>query len=186
MQTEIIIAGFGGQGVLFAGQLLSYAAMDSGKEVTWIPSYGPEMRGGTANCTVIIADQEIGSPLVRHPRAVIAMNLPSLDKYEPLVVPGGVLVVNSSLINRPVKRTDLRAVVIPASDIAERLGDKRMTNMVLLGGLLANLPLMPIEALEKALEQHLPARHHKLLPLNSKALREGATFLSLEPAGEIH
>ena len=93
MQTEIVIAGFGGQGVLFAGQILTYAAMDIGKEVTWIPSYGPEMRGGTANCTVIIADEEIGSPLVRHPRGVIAMNLPSLDKYEPLVAQGGVLII---------------------------------------------------------------------------------------------
>ena len=177
MQTEIIIAGFGGQGVLFAGQLLSYAAMDAGKEVTWIPSYGPEMRGGTANCTVIIADVEIGSPLVRHPKAVIAMNLPSLDKYESTVVVGGVLVVNSSMVNRSIRRTDLPAILIPASDIAESLGDKRMMNMVLLGSLLANLPLLPIEALEKALEQHLPARHHRLLPLNYKALRQGATYL---------
>jgi 2-oxoglutarate ferredoxin oxidoreductase subunit gamma len=183
MQTELIIAGFGGQGVLFAGQLLSYAAMDAGKEVTWIPSYGPEMRGGTANCTVIIADEEIGSPLVRHPKAAIAMNLPSLDKCEAMVITGGVLVVNSSMVNRLIKRTDLRTVIIPASDIAESLGDKRMTNMVLLGGLLVNLPLLPIEALEKALEQHLPARHHRLLSLNYKALRQGATFLCPVLAG---
>src|SRR5512146_349516 len=100
MQTDIIIAGFGGQGVLFAGQLLAYAAMDEGKEVTWIPSYGPEMRGGTANCTVIIADEEIGSPLVRNPRAAVAMNLPSLDKYETTISTGGVLIVNASIINR--------------------------------------------------------------------------------------
>src|SRR4030067_973862 len=107
MQTEILIAGFGGQGVLFAGQVLAYAAMDAGKEVTWIPSYGPEMRGGTANCTVIIGDEEIGSPLVLNPRGVIAMNLPSFDKYEPLVVPGGALIVNASLVNRPVRDTGL-------------------------------------------------------------------------------
>jgi 2-oxoglutarate ferredoxin oxidoreductase subunit gamma len=180
MQTEVIIAGFGGQGVLFAGQLLSYAAMDAGKEVTWIPSYGPEMRGGTANCTVIVADEEIGSPSVRHPLAVIAMNLPSLDKYEAAITPGGVLVVNSSMVNRDVRRTDIHSVIIPANEIAESLGDKRMTNMVLLGGLLANLPILPIEALEKALEQHLPARHHRLLPFNFKALRQGATYLSQE------
>jgi 2-oxoglutarate ferredoxin oxidoreductase subunit gamma len=104
MQTEIVIAGFGGQGVLFAGQVLAYAAMDSGKEVTWIPSYGPEMRGGTANCTVIIADEEIGSPLVRHPLALIAMNLPSLDKYEVTVARNGTLIVNSSLIERSIQR----------------------------------------------------------------------------------
>jgi 2-oxoglutarate ferredoxin oxidoreductase subunit gamma len=176
MQTEVIIAGFGGQGVLFAGQLLSYAAMDAGQEVTWIPSYGPEMRGGTANCTVIIADEEIGSPLVRNPRAVIAMNLPSLDKYEPSIQPGGVLVVNSSMVNRPAKRNDIHTIMIPANDIAETLGDKRMANMALLGGLLANLPILSIEAIQKTLAEHLPARHHKLLPLNYEALHKGASY----------
>lgn len=174
MQTEIIIAGFGGQGVLFAGQLLAYAGMDSGMEVTWIPSYGPEMRGGTANCTVIISTEEIGSPQVHYPTAVIAMNLPSLDKYENMVKPGGVLVVNTSMVNRAVRRTDVRVVAVPGSEIAETLGDRRMTNMVLLGGLLANLPILPVEALEKALAEHLPARHQRLLPLNSKALHQGA------------
>src|SRR5512141_1419227 len=106
MQKEIMIAGFGGQGVLFAGQVLAYAAMDLGKETTWIPSYGPEMRGGTANCTVIIAEEEIGSPLVRNPGAVVAMNLPSLEKYEQVVKAGGVLVVNSTIIPRAVERKD--------------------------------------------------------------------------------
>ncbi len=101
MQTEIILSGFGGQGIMFAGQILTYAAMDAGKEVTWIPSYGPEMRGGTANCTVVIADEEIGSPVVKNPDAVLAMNLPSLDKYEPMVKPGGVLVINASMVDRP-------------------------------------------------------------------------------------
>ena len=178
MQTEIIVAGFGGQGVLFTGQLLSYAAMDEGREVTWIPSYGPEMRGGTANCTVIISDEEIGSPMVRNPAAVIAMNLPSLDKYEPLVKPGGVLIVNSSIIDRPVTRTDIKVVLVPGNDIAERIADRRMTNMVLLGALLANLPVLPIEAIEKALKDHLPERHHRLLPSNYQALREGATYIA--------
>ncbi len=181
MQTEIIIAGFGGQGVLFAGQLLSYAALDEGREVTWIPSYGPEMRGGTANCTVIISDEEIGSPMVRYPQAVIAMNLPSLDKYEEMVKPGGVLVVNSSIIERPVTRTDIKVVLVPGNDIAERIANSRMTNMVLLGALLANLPAgsaVPLEAIEKALKDHLPERHHKLLPSNYQALREGATHLA--------
>lgn len=180
MQTEIIIAGFGGQGVLFAGQLLSYAAMDEGREVTWIPSYGPEMRGGTANCTVVIADEEIGSPLVQNPQAVIAMNLPSLDKYEPSVRPGGVLVVNTSLANRPTNRQDIRCVAIPGSEIAEELGDRRMTNMVLLGGLLANLPVLSMEAIERALQAHLPARHQRLLPLNMQALHRGASFVVAE------
>jgi len=132
------------------------------------------MRGGTANCTVVIADEEIGSPLVRHPNAAVAMNLPSLDKYESVIKPGGVLVVNSSMINRPVNRTDIVVVMVPANEIAERLGDKRMTNMVLMGALLANLKVLPLEALEKALQEHLPARHHRFLPLNYQALREGA------------
>ncbi len=180
MQTEIIIAGFGGQGVLFGGQLLSYAAMDEGREVTWIPSYGPEMRGGTAHCTVVIADEEIGSPLVHNPQAVIAMNLPSLDKYEPLVRPGGVLVINTSLADRQAIRQDIRVVSIPGTDIAEELGDRRMANMVLLGGLLANLPVLSIEAIEQALQTHLPARHQRLLPLNMQALRRGASFVVTE------
>ena len=176
MQSEIIIAGFGGQGVLFAGQLLAYAALAEGKETTWIPSYGPEMRGGTANCTVVIADEEIGSPMVRNPQAVIALNLPSLDKYEKLVAPGGVLVVNTSMVDRKATRKDIKVVEVPGNEIAEKLGEKRMTNMVLLGGLLANLPVLPIEAIEKALKEHLPERHQKLLPLNSQALKEGAKF----------
>lgn len=176
MQIEVIVAGFGGQGVLFAGQLLSYAAMDAGKEVTWIPSYGPEMRGGTANCTVIIADEEIGSPLVRHPKAAIVMNLPSLDKYEDEIVSGGYLVMNSSMVNRPAMRKDIHAIAIPANEIAEQLGDKRLTNMVLLGGLMANLPVFPVEVLKKALEVHLPARHQKLLGLNYQALERGFAF----------
>lgn len=173
MQTEIIIAGFGGQGVLFAGQVLAYAAMDSGKEVTWIPSYGPEMRGGTANCTVIISDEEIGSPLVRNPKAVIALNLPSADKYEPLMAEDGVLVGNRSLINREFSREDITSVLIPANEIAEAIGDKRLTNMVMLGALLALLPVLPMEAIAKALEDHLPARHKRLLPANMQALEAG-------------
>jgi 2-oxoglutarate ferredoxin oxidoreductase subunit gamma len=179
MQTEIIIAGFGGQGVLFGGQLLAYAGMDEGREVTWIPSYGPEMRGGTANCTVIIADEEIGSPLVRYPKAVIAMNLPSLDKYEESVAEGGLLVVNASIVNRQVTRSGIRSVMIPGNEIAESLGDRRMTNMVLLGGLLANLPVLSLEALERALKAHLPARHQKLLPMNMQALRRGAEYAAV-------
>src|SRR5512141_2758536 len=118
MQKEIIIAGFGGQGVLFGGQVLAYAAMDAGKEVTWIPSYGPEMRGGTANCTIVIADEEIGSPTVRNPKAAIVLNLPSLEKYEPLVSSGGVQIINSSLVNRGATRTDIDSLLIPAQEIA--------------------------------------------------------------------
>src|SRR5512143_920952 len=135
MQTEVIFAGFGGQGVLFAGQVLAFAAMDAGHDVTWMPSYGPEMRGGTANCTVVIADEEIGSPLVRHPKAAVVMNLPSLDKYEPLVAPGGVLIVNSTLITRRPAREDIRVIEAPANAIAEELGSAKLANMVLAGAL---------------------------------------------------
>jgi 2-oxoglutarate ferredoxin oxidoreductase subunit gamma len=178
MQTEIITAGFGGQGVLFTGQLLTYAAMDEGREVTWIPSYGPEMRGGTANCTVVISDEEIGSPMVSDPQAVIAMNLPSLDKYEGKVRPGGVLVVNESMVDRAVSRQDIKVVMVKANEIAEELGDKRMMNMVLLGALIANLPVIPLKAIEKALAGHLPERHHKMLPKNYEALKRGAAHLA--------
>ena len=174
--TEIRFSGFGGQGVLFAGQILAFAGMDAGKEVTWIPSYGPEMRGGTANCTVLIADEEIGSPVVRHPKAVVVMNLPSLDKYEPVLPEGGVLIINASLVNRGTTRSDITALSVPANEIAEKIGNKRLTNMVLLGALLEKLPVLSISALEEALKNHLPERHRKLLPANLEALKLGAAF----------
>jgi len=173
MQKEIIISGFGGQGVLFAGQVIAYAAMDSGKQVTWIPSYGPEMRGGTANCTVVIADHEIGSPLVKNPPLVIALNLPSFDKYEPMMQVGGTLVVNQSMVDHGAARTDINTVFVAANEIAEEIGDKRLTNMVTVGALLAALPEVTLEALEAALKGHLPARHQHLLPKNYQALRRG-------------
>jgi len=176
MQTEVFLAGFGGQGVMFAGQVLSYAAMDIGKEVTWIPSYGPEMRGGTANCTVVIADEEIGSPLVQNPPAVIIMNLPSLDKYEPIVKPGGVLVVNSSMVDRDVSRSDITWVSIPCNEIAEEAGDRRMANIVATGALLALLPVLTLEDIESALNAHMPGRHKDLLPKNVEALKRGAEY----------
>lgn len=183
MQTEIIISGFGGQGALFAGQLLAYAAMDEGKHVTWIPSYGPEMRGGTAHCTVIISDDEIGSPLVRNPAAVIAMNMPSLDKYESLVAPGGVLVVNSSLTTHAAARTDIRAIEVPANAIAEELGSvtRSVANLVLTGALLAATNALSLEAVERALEAHLPEKHRKLLGANKEALRRGAALAEATP-----
>ena len=176
MQTEIVFSGFGGQGVLFAGQILTFAGMDAGKEVTWMPSYGPEMRGGTANCTVIIADEEIGSPQVRHPQAAVVMNLPSLDKYEPVLAEGGVLIINASLVNRGATRTDIISVSVPANEIAERLGNKRLANMVLLGALFEKLHVLSMSALDDALKNHLPERHRKFLPANLEALKQGAAF----------
>ncbi|RME54940.1 MAG: 2-oxoacid:ferredoxin oxidoreductase subunit gamma, partial [Caldilineae bacterium] len=152
METSIVIAGFGGQGVLFAGQLLAYAALEADKHVTWIPSYGPEMRGGTANCTVIIADEPIGSPYAPNPDAVIAMNLPSTEKYLPLVRPGGLLLYNSSLVEPPEARPDIQMVPVPATELARAHGNERLANVVMLGALLALQPVLPVEAVERALE----------------------------------
>lgn len=173
MQTEIVISGFGGQGVLFAGQILAYAAVHAEKEVTWFPSYGPEMRGGTANCTVIISDEEIGSPAVKNPEAVIVLNLPSLDKYEPLVRSGGTLVVNTSLVNRKVERNDVDVIYIAANEVAEEIGDKRLTNMVMLGALLERVPALSVDDVKHALDLHLPAKRRDMLPLNKEALDMG-------------
>jgi 2-oxoglutarate ferredoxin oxidoreductase subunit gamma len=176
MQTEFLFAGFGGQGVMFAGQVLAYAAMDTGREVTWIPSYGPEMRGGTANCTVIIADEEIGSPLVQNPPMVIALNLPSFDKYEELIQPGGVLVVNQSMVDRPAKRKDITAILVPANDIAEETGNRRLLNMVLLGALMTKYSDLSLDDVKAALKAHLPERHQKLVPNNFAAMDKGYAY----------
>jgi len=176
MQTEIVISGFGGQGVLFGGMLLAYTAMDENLDVTWYPSYGPEMRGGTANCTVIIADEEIGAPVVRNPVAVIAMNLPSMTKYETQVKSGGVLVVNQSMVNQVPHRTDIRSILIPATTIAESIGGSRVSNMVMLGALLQALPVLSIEAVEKSLKEKTPERHQKFLLFNIQALKAGVEF----------
>jgi len=177
MQNETIIAGFGGQGVLFAGKLLAHAGLHAGQEVTWLPSYGPEMRGGTANCTVIISESEIGSPQVRNPKAVIVLNQPSLDKYEPQVQSGGFLIVNSSMVNREVQRKDLHVISIPATKDAETLGDIRLTNMIMLGGLVQNTGFVPIQAVEEALKKESSEKQLKLLELNLKALHKGAEYL---------
>ncbi len=174
MQNETIIAGFGGQGVLFTGKVMAYAAMENNLEVTWFPSYGPEMRGGTANCTVVISDEEIGSPQVSQPRAAIVMNQPSLDKYENLVRPGGYLAVNKSLVNRAVERDDITVVEIPASEIAEEIGNIRYANVVILGALGAKADFIDLDSLEKGLKKGLSGKKSKLLDINLEALRKGA------------
>jgi 2-oxoglutarate ferredoxin oxidoreductase subunit gamma len=176
MQQEIIISGFGGQGTLFAGQLLAYAAMDSGYHVTWIPSYGPEMRGGKARCTIVVADEEIGSPLVRRPSAAIVLNLPSMEAFEPAIKPGGVLVVNSSLVPKKSERTDIRVLYVPASDMATKLGNVRMANVICLGALVQTTGVVSLEAIEQALDDHLPERHRRLLGLNKEALKKGTAL----------
>lgn len=180
MQKEIIIAGFGGQGVLFGGQVLAYAAMDGGLDVTWIPSYGPEMRGGTANCTVVIADHEIGSPLVKNPPLAVALNLPSFDKYEAALAKGGTLVVNKSMVDHNQRRDDIHVLFVPCNEIAEEIGDRKLVNMVAVGALLTALPEVKLEDVEKALEGHLPARHKHLLPKNFEALKRGFEYAQKE------
>lgn len=174
MQEEIVISGFGGQGQLFAGQLLAYAGMMEGRKVAWIPSYGPEMRGGTANCTVVIGDEDVGSPVVLHPSAVVAMNPPSLDKYEPAVTPGGVLVINTSLGSRAPRRSDLRLATVNASEEAvQAAGSDKLANMVALGALLALLPVVSGESVLAALKKVLGTKKASLYEANEKALRRG-------------
>jgi 2-oxoglutarate ferredoxin oxidoreductase subunit gamma len=172
--SEVIISGFGGQGTLFAGQILAYAGMDAGRYVTWIPSYGPEMRGGKARCTVVISDEEIGSPIVRRPSSAIVMNIPSMEAYEPAVKPGGALVVNSSLVDLTSGRDDITALYVPATDMATEMGNVRVANMILLGAWAAATGVVTPEQLAQALADHLPPDKQKLVPLNQQALQRGA------------
>lgn len=174
MQEEVIFAGFGGQGVLFAGQLLAHAAMQEGRHVTWIPSYGPEMRGGTANCTVVVSDEIIGSPLVARPSVVVAFNNPSMIKYSELVRPGGLLIVNTSIVEATTDRTDISVVLVPATDAANALGDVRLTNMVLSGAMLAVRPIIQVQSLRDTLTARLPGSKQHLLQVNLQAIDKGA------------
>lgn len=178
MHHEIIISGFGGQGALFAGQMLAYAGLAEGRHVTWIPSYGPEMRGGTANCTVIISDEEIGSPLVRHPTTAIVLNPPSFEKYEPLVQKDGVLIVNSSLVSIPAHRADIRRIDVSANEVAAQLGGTQMANVVLVGVLVGATGVVKLETLDRVLEERVSARHRDKLPMNREALRRGLALAS--------
>ena len=173
METSINVAGFGGQGVLFAGQLLAYAGMDVGLHVTWIPSYGPEMRGGTANCTVIIGDDPIGAPLVARPDVAIVLNQPSYDKYEPIVKPGGLLVVNRSIVEVESDRDDIDTVYVVANAIAEEYGTTKMLNMVMVGAMLRRRPVLELAIVAKALEEHLPASKAHLIEANLQVLQRG-------------
>jgi 2-oxoglutarate ferredoxin oxidoreductase subunit gamma len=174
MHHEIVISGFGGQGVLFAGQLLAYAGLAESKHVTWIPSYGPEMRGGTANCTVIVSDEEIGSPIVRNPTAALVMNPPSLEKYAPNVQPGGVLVLDATLVEGRSGRTDIQEIAIPAKAIADELGAPQIANVVMLGALIAATRVVALETMDNVIAEHLSERHRDKLQANQSALRRGA------------
>lgn len=176
MHEEIIFSGFGGQGALFAGQLLTYAALAEGREVTWIPSYGPEMRGGTAHCTVIISEEPIGSPIIRNPTAAVVLNPASMDKYEPLVKSGGILIVNSSLVQKAATRDDITVIALPANDIAIEVGDVRMANVVLLGALLGVKAIVKPASVKKAMEEHIPARKARFIEPNKQALQRGLDY----------
>jgi 2-oxoglutarate ferredoxin oxidoreductase subunit gamma len=181
MQQEFVFSGFGGQGVMFIGQLLAYAAMDNGKEVTWIPSYGPEMRGGTANCTVVVSNKPIGSPITSQPKIGIIFNRPSFVKYEAIIKPGGLLVVNSSLIpDAETEREDITLINIPATDIAYELGNARLTNIIMIGAALTVQPVLPVDAIRQALSGHIPSHRRNMLDVNYKALAKGAEFASAQ------
>ena len=175
MMHQIVIAGFGGQGVMTMGQLLAYAGMLEGKEVSWLPSYGPEMRGGTANCHVIITDEgTVGSPIITDATAVMVMNRPSLAKFEPLTVPDGLLLINASLIADKPKREDIEALYVPANEIADELKDIRVANMVMLGAYLKRSGAVTVESIAKALHKAFGEEKAGLIPINMEALKRGA------------
>ncbi len=178
---NIVFAGFGGQGVLFAGKVTAYAGLIENKEISWLPSYGPEMRGGTANCSVCISDQPIGSPLVTNPNVLVAMNLPSLDKFIDAVEPGGTVILDSSLIQKKVERTDVTVHYVPSSSLAEENGLKGLSNMVLIGKLFQEVccaeggyGFCTKETLDQAIQKCVPARKAGMLDLNRKAVETGA------------
>lgn len=176
MATEkIIMAGFGGQGVMSMGQLLTYAGMIEGKQVSWVPAYGPEMRGGTANCSVIVSDSMVGSPIITgDATCAIAMNLPSMLKFEQSLVPGGKLIINSSLVDREPTRKDVEIFKVPANDIAAKVGNPKVANMVMLGAYLALTGIVSTSAVTETLNKVYDAGKEHFIPLNQQALEEGA------------
>jgi len=177
MLEEIIIAGFGGQGVLSIGQTLAYAAMIEGKEVSWMPSYGPEMRGGTANCITIISDQKISSPIISKYDTAIVLNQPSMDKFESKVKPGGFLIYEQNNVKEISKRTDIEIIGIPAAEEAVKLNNPKVFNMIILGAYLERKPIVQQENIIEALKKVLPERYHHLLDLNKQALDTGAEIV---------
>ena len=173
---QIIIAGFGGQGLLFSGKVLAHAGLAEDRQLSWLPSYGPEMRGGTANCTVILSDEPIGSPIVDHPNVVMVMNNPSLDKYENMVAPGGKLFVDSALISRKVERSDIDVYYIPATQLAKEEGISTLANMIILGHLLENNSELSFNGVEEVVEKLVPPKKAALKELNMKALSLGKNY----------
>lgn len=177
MKKEIIISGFGGQGVLSMGKILAYSGLMEDKEVTWMPAYGPEQRGGTANVTVIVSDERISSPILSHYDVAIVLNQPSLDKFESKVKPGGILIYDSFGILNPPTRKDITIYHIDAMDKAAEMKNSKVFNMIILGGLLKVCPVVSTEGLHSALYKTLPERHHNLIPLNMQAVDEGMKII---------
>ena len=173
---NILIAGFGGQGVLFAGKCLAYKGLTEDKQVSWLPSYGPEMRGGTANCSIILSDSPVGSPIVSNPDILIAMNLPSLDKYEDEAQKGGKIFVDSTLISRKVERDDVEAFYIPATKMAADIGAPSLANMVILGKMIKETGAVNFDDIEVGLKKVIPARKADMIEVNLKALKAGYEF----------
>ena len=178
MKKEIIISGFGGQGVLSMGKILAYSGLMEDKEVTWMPAYGPEQRGGTANVTVIVSDERISSPILSHYDVAIVLNQPSLDKFLPKVKPGGILIYDGYGILNPPQRNDITVYRIDAMDKAAEMKNSKVFNMIVLGGLLKVCPVVSTDGLQKALYKSLPERHHHLIPLNMQAVEEGMKIIS--------
>ena len=170
---EIIIAGFGGQGIMFAGRLLAYAGMLLGKEVSWLPSYGPEMRGGTANCSTIISEHPIGSPVVVNPNVLIALNKPSLEKFQGNVIPHGLLIIDSSLIDKISVRDDIKSIKVPSTQMASDMGEGKLANMIIVGKLIKETGILPINVIKEALKNIVSAKRQNLIDINIKALEIG-------------
>ncbi len=176
MTNQILIAGFGGQGVLFAGKFLAYAGLLEEKQVSWLPSYGPEMRGGTANCSIIVSDNPVGSPIVNDPDCLIVMNLPSYDKYEATVTAGGTMIVDSTLISKKSERTDINACYIPATQMAVDAKMPTLANMILMGKFLKETNLVSKDTIEAALKKVVSAKHADMLEINLKAIQLGYDY----------
>lgn len=176
MEHKILFAGFGGQGLLFSGKVMAYKGLLEDKNVSWLPSYGPEMRGGTANCSVVISDTPIGAPIIPEPDILVTMNLPSLDKFESTVCPGGIILVDSTLIERKVERTDVSAYYVPATQMATEAGSPTLANMILVGKLLDILGEYDKEHVEAALNKCISARHKDLYDLNLNAMELGKNY----------
>ncbi|MBQ9964967.1 MAG: 2-oxoacid:acceptor oxidoreductase family protein [Clostridia bacterium] len=174
--TQFLFSGFGGQGILFAGKFLAYKGLMEGREVSWLPSYGPEMRGGTASCGIILSDEPVGSPIVANPDVLVAMNLPSLDKYEEAVVPGGMIFADSTLIERKVNRDDVKVFYVPATKLANDNGMPTLANMILMGKILKETGDSSEEGLRAALNKVISAKRADMLETNLKALQIGADF----------